>query len=229
MGLKENILDFDSYRKEFSKWEAKEIIIDDSKAWWCLKNPSSSVQKVCMFRDGPVVNVYGNYGSFTFDKMTWLGDVYNLAYDSLDYQFGKLSEESKQYLYVFDAEECKKDVINWMKEHLSCDGYLDHEINEIVEYISNLDISCTNDWIIADFCERKSYDCSLLLYFIDECLKNMENSETWIDFLKNSELGNFDDFYESILWEAGKRIRQDFFINLYALKICGEKLNEKSK
>ncbi|RHO26825.1 hypothetical protein [Amedibacterium intestinale] len=229
MELKEEIFDFKSYESKFLKWEAEEIIIDDSKAWWCLKNPNSSVQKICMFRDGPVVNVYGNYGNFTFDKMTCLGDVCNLAYDDLDYQFGKLSEASKKYLYAFDDEECKKDVINWMKEHLSCDEYLDHEINEIAEYISNLDISCTNDWLIADFCERKNYDCGSLLYFVEECFKNVDNCETWIDFLKNSELGNFDDFYESILWEAGKKIRQDFFINLYALKICGEKLNEKNK
>ncbi len=61
------------YIKEFATWEASEQIIDDNKAFWMLKKPGSQYQKVCLYRDGCNMFVYGDYGQFTFDNMTWTG------------------------------------------------------------------------------------------------------------------------------------------------------------
>lgn len=83
--LTENIHDFEHYQKEFASWEATEQIIDDNKAFWMLRNPGSQYQKVCLYRDGCNMFVYGDYGQFTFDSMTWKGDVCNLEYDNIGY------------------------------------------------------------------------------------------------------------------------------------------------
>lgn len=84
MKLIDRIENAKHYIDKFSKWEASEIIIDDKKAFWCLKKQGSEYQKVCLYRDGCNMFIYGDYGQFTFDKMTWLGSVYNLEYDNVN-------------------------------------------------------------------------------------------------------------------------------------------------
>lgn len=54
----------------FDDWEATEQIFDDNKAFWRIKKPNSEYQKVCLYRDGCNMFVYGDYGQFTFDSMT---------------------------------------------------------------------------------------------------------------------------------------------------------------
>lgn len=46
----------------FDNWEATEQIIDDKKAFWCIKKPESEYQKVCLYRDGCNMFIYGDYG-----------------------------------------------------------------------------------------------------------------------------------------------------------------------
>ena len=90
------------YINEFTTWEASERIIDDNKAFWMLRKPGSQYQKVCLYRDGYNMFVYGDYGQFAFDNMTWTGSVYNLQYDNIGYQMEKLNYESREALRVFD-------------------------------------------------------------------------------------------------------------------------------
>lgn len=68
--LVDHINGSEHYIKEFATWEASEQIIDANKAFWMLRKPGSQYQKVCMYRDGFDMFVYGNYGQFTFDSMT---------------------------------------------------------------------------------------------------------------------------------------------------------------
>lgn len=83
-----------------------------------LKKPESQYQKVCLYRDGCNMFVYGDYGQFTFDGMTWTGSVYNLQYDNIGYQMEKLNHESRESLRVFDESKCVDDIYDWLKEHL---------------------------------------------------------------------------------------------------------------
>jgi hypothetical protein len=116
MKLEERIHNFECYEKKFSDWIATEIIIDDKKALWILKHPDSEYQKVCLYRDGKDMFVYGDYGQFSFDSMTWTGSVYNLEYNNIGYQMEKLNYESKHSLNVFDNVQCEKDIIDWCVE-----------------------------------------------------------------------------------------------------------------
>ncbi len=73
MKLEDRIYNVEYYVKKFNSWDVKEIIIDDQKAFWEIRKPGSQIQKVCLFRDGSNMYIYGDYGSYSFDKMTWLG------------------------------------------------------------------------------------------------------------------------------------------------------------
>ena len=83
-----------------------------------LRKPGSQYQKVCLYRDGCNMFVYGDYGQFAFDNMTWTGSVYNLQYDNIGYQMEKLNHESRESLRVFDESKCEEDIYDWLKEHL---------------------------------------------------------------------------------------------------------------
>ena len=83
MKLEDRIYNVEYYVKKFNSWDVKEIIIDDQKAFWEIRKPGSQIQKVCLFRDGSNMYIYGDYGSYSFDKMTWLGSPYNLEYNNL--------------------------------------------------------------------------------------------------------------------------------------------------
>ena len=86
MKLEDRIYNVEYYVKKFNSWDVKEIIIDDQKAFWEIRKPGSQIQKVSLFRDGSNMYIYGDYGSYSFDKMTWLGSPYNLEYNNLGYQ-----------------------------------------------------------------------------------------------------------------------------------------------
>lgn len=76
-----------------------------------------------------------------------------------------------------------------------------------------------NKWITEEFD---------LIKFIIECFENCDEDE-WISFLRRSNLDDFEEPYESSLWSAGRTISQSYYINMYALKVLGEKLNEDNK
>lgn len=235
MKLEERIDGFKHYEELFKTWEATELIIDNRRAFWQIKDPDSECRKVCLYRDGKDMFVYGDYGQFTFDSMTWLGDVYNLEYNNTGYQMEKLSYESKQALSVYDEDKCKKDILEWMEEQIRNGDY--DIIEDDSNYESNLDILLSEikerivdyGFYVRDFC--KEYKCKQienLLEFVDGLLSNTDEYE-WISYLRNntSDWSDFEDCYESSLWNAGKQISQSYFICMYAIQVCGEKLREK--
>ncbi len=228
--LEEKIEDFQYYEKEFATWEAKENIIDDKKAFWELRKPNSEYRKVCLFRDGKKMCVYGDYGSFTFDSMTWLGTPKNLEYNNIGYQMEKLGRESKESLKVFDDFEWEKDIRIWIEEYLENEGYDNYEelSHNIVDFADN-----SIEWYgfyseddISEYCEENNIsELYSLIKFILECYENRDEDD-WIHFLRNSNLEDFDEPCESFLWNAGITISQKYYINMYALKVLGGKLNE---
>lgn len=231
--LEEKIENFQYYEKEFATWEAKEIIIDDKKAFWELRKPNSEYQKVCLWRDGYNICVYGDYGSFTFDSMTWLGSPYNLVYDNFGYQMEKLSRESRESLRIFDDDTCKEDIKDWLEDYLDEQNYDNYKelANDIIKFVKDIMYyyycglySIKN---IEEYCEENNIaELCDLIKFIIECFENCDEDE-WISFLRRSNLDDFEEPYESSLWSAGRTISQNYYINMYALKVLGEKLNGK--
>ena len=193
-----------------------------------LRKPGSQYQKVCLYRDGCNMFVYGDYGQFTFDSMTWAGSVYNLQYDNIGYQMEKLNHESRESLRVFDESKCEEDIYDWLKEHLEDLYDLDDKIiQKIINFFkestyihdSHIDKLCTEN----DINEVKD-----ILYFTKRALENSDEYD-WIVFLRNSNLEDFDDPCESYLWNAGKCIHQRYFICMCALQVCGEKLSKNKE
>lgn len=162
------------YEKEFVEWEAFEQIIDENKAFWMLKKPGSQYQKVCLYRDGYNMFVYGDYGQFTFDSMTWTGNVYNLEYDNIGYQMEKLSHESKQSLKVFNEFKCEEDIIDWLKYQL--EEHYNLESDEIKKAVSFIE---TNPFVteIKDFCNNENpfFDIEDILISQKSVLKIQKN------------------------------------------------------
>lgn len=212
------------YKKEFETWEASEQKIDDRKTIYCLKKPDNEYEKVCLYTDGYFMCVYGDYGSFTFDSMTWKGDVFNLQYDNVGYQMEKLSHDSKNSLRVYDDQNCEEDIIEWLKERLKIRYNLEDEfIIKTVDFVKNTDYLSLFDF--EEFCEENDcHDIKDILEFVGECFDHTDEYE-WISFLRQSnELEQFDEVCESDLWNAGVEIHKKYFVNMLALQICGNKL-----
>lgn len=229
MNLIEHIENSAWYAKEFDKWEATEQIIDDNKTFWMLRKPGSEYEKVCLYVDGYTMMVYGDYGTMTFNQMTWKGSVYNLQYDNIGYQMEKLSYESKESLRVYDQSACEEDIIDWLKQTLEDSDVEEALIERIVEYFNESDFISTYN--IQEYCEMNDCDeLVCILDFVNDCLRHTDEYE-WIAFLRNNTdtLGEFDEVCESELWKAGKRIHQRYFINMYALQVCGEKLKKQKE
>lgn len=224
MKLIERIKDSDFYKNKFEEWEATEQIIDDKKSFWCLKAKGSEYQKVCLYVDDHFMAVYGDYGTMTFNQMTWKGSVYNLQYDNIGYQMAKLSSDSKKSLEVFDYYKCRKDIFDWLIERLKYKYGIEDDLIESIISLLN-DNTYLNDFEIEDFCDESECDeLTGIIEFTNECLNNTDEYE-WIYFLRGSNLGDFDEECESVLWNAGNEIDQRYFINMYALQVCAEKLN----
>ncbi len=188
-----------------------------------LRKPGGQYRKVCLYRDGCNMFVYGDYGQFTFDSMTWTGSVYNLQYDNIGYQMEKLNHESRESLRVFDESKCVDDIYDWLKEHLEDLYDIKNEIiKKIIKFFK--ESVYIYDSHIDEFCiENDIEESKDILLFTKMALENTDES-TWIVFLRNSNIEDFDDPCESYLWNAGKCIHQRYFICMYALQVCGEKL-----
>lgn len=193
-----------------------------------LRKPGSEYQKVCLYRDGCNMFVYGDYGQFTFDSMTWTGSVYNLEYDNIGYQMEKLNRDSRNAIYVFDDTKCEKDIYDWLKERLRNRYDIEEDIiKEIIKFFN--DNLYVLDSEIEEFCEKHDLEeLEDILSFTKDALENIDEYE-WISFLRSSNLGEFDEECESELWNAGKCIHQRYFICMYALQVCGEKLKEQKE
>lgn len=195
-----------------------------------LRKTGSQYQKVCLYRDGCNMFVYGDYGQFTFDNMTWTGSVYNLEYDNIDYQMEKLNHESKESLRVFDESKCEEDIYDWLKERLENHYLIEKDIiDNIISYFKQNNDLYYCDVDIEELCEK--YDVPELeniLNFTQKALENIDEYE-WISFLRRTSFQEFDEECESVLWNAGKCIHQRYFICMYALQVCGEKLNKQKE
>lgn len=230
--LKDKMQNFEYYEKEFSAWEPTEIIIAENRAFWMLKKPDSEYRKVCMFRDGYMMFVYGDYGNFCFDQMTWIGSVYNLEYDNLGYQFSKLSHDSKEALKAFDADTCIDDLEEWFIDTLAelKDDYHienpDKIAKAIFQYIKEND--CIFFYDEEELCEKfNCYEYMDLVQFVNNAYCNCDDEYDWISYLRESNLGDFEDECESSLWNAGRKVSQSYYISMYALQVCRDKLEEK--
>lgn len=226
--LVDYIKESEHYINEFATWEASEQIIDDNKAFWMLRKPGSQYQKVCLYRDGCNMFVYGDYGQFTFDNMTWTGSVYNLQYDNIGCQMEKLNYESREALRVFDESKCVNDIYDWLKDHL--EDLYDAEEDIIKKIIKLFKESIyVYDSNIDDFCyENNMEELKDILYFTRNALENADEYD-WNVFLRNSNIEDFADPCESYLWNVGKCIHQRYFICMYALQVCGEKLSKQKE
>lgn len=195
-----------------------------------LRKTGSQYQKVCLYRDGCNMFVYGDYGQFTFDNMTWTGSVYNLEYDNIDYQMEKLNHESKESLRVFDESKCEEDIYDWLKERLENHYLIEKDIiDNIISYFKQNNDLYYCDVDIEELCEK--YDVPELeniLNFTQKALENIDEYE-WISFLRRTSFQEFDEECESVLWNAGKCIHQRYFICMYALQVCSEKLNKQKE
>lgn len=219
MKLIENIKNAEYYIKEFAEWEASEQIIGSNKSIWCLKKKGSTYQKVCLYVDGHFMVVYGDYGTMTFSQMTWWGNVYNLRYDNIECQIETLSPESREALNKFDESTCRKDVFNWFKKVLK-DKCNIETIEKAFLFLKNESYLTSSD--IREFC--KDNNCNKLkgiMEFTRECLDHTDEHE-WISFLRTADFEEYDS--EGDLWNAGKEIDQRYYINMYALQVCAEKL-----
>ena len=155
--------------------------------------------------------------------MTWTGSVYNLQYDNIGYQMEKLNRESRESLRIFDEGKCVNDIYDWLKEHLE-DLYDvdDKVIQKIIKFFK--ESTYIHDFHIDRLCtENNIEEAKDILYFTKRALENADEYD-WIVFLRNNNLEDFDDPCESYLWNAGKCIHQRYFICMYALQVCGEKL-----
>jgi hypothetical protein len=164
--------------------------------------------------------------------MTWLGSVYNLEYDNIGYQMEKLNYESKQSLYVFDDDACREDILDWLEDRIQNRYYdivyEDEELTGLIKKAKELfeDGYCMYDYDILDFCKGNNCsDIEDLLNFTNDLLANTDEYE-WIAHLRSvsNDLEDYDEPCESNLWKAGKRINQRYFICMYALQVCGDKL-----
>ena len=229
--LKDKIQNFKHYEKEFTTWEPTEIIIDENRAFWMLKKPDSECRKVCMFRDRYMVFVYGDYGSFCFDNMTWIGSVYNLEYDNIGYQFSKLSYDSKDALKAFDTDTCIEDLKEWFVETLEelKDGYNIENSNEIAKAIFQYIKENSHIWYDEEelFEQFDCYEYIDLINFVHGMYCNCDDEYDWIAYLRESNLGDFEDECESSLWNAGRKVSQSYYISMYALQVCRDKLEER--
>lgn len=230
--LKDKIQNFDYYEKEFDTWEPTEIIIDENRAFWMLKKPDSECRKVYMFRDRYMIFVYGDYGNFCFDQMTWMGSVYNLAYDNIGYQFSKLSHDSKDALKAFDTDTCVDDLGEWFIETLEelKDDYNienpDETAKSIFQYIKEND--CIFFYDEEELCEKfNCYEYMDLVQFVNDAYCNCGDEYDWVSYLRETNLGDFEDECESSLWNAGRKVSQSYYISMYALQVCRDKLEEK--
>lgn len=223
MKLEDAILNVECYVNRFNSWDVKEIIIDNQKAFWEIRKPGSQIQKVCLFRDGSNMCIYGDYGSYTFDKMTWLGSPYNLEYNNLGYQNQKMSYDTKNNVYVFDEDAVTEDIMDWFKDTaVNSYDYDETEINLLAEKIDLRN----NPYVdVEGFCSENNCDDLIeLLQFTVELYENSDDEIDYIGYLRGSNLEDFEEVCDSSLWKAGKRISQTYLVSLLALKICGEKL-----
>ena len=232
--LKDKIHGFEHYEKKFSGWEAKEVILDENRSYWELRKPGSNCEKVCLYSDGSYAYVYGDYGVLSFDSLTFKATPKSLSGNHYDYVMGKLNYDCRKSINVYDDSDCKEDILEWFWDKLN-DSYSyvdidDDNTTKIKEFLNQqVDSWFFDEDDTEEFCDENDLtDIKDLLLFTVKALRNTDEFE-WIHFLRSENLSDFDEVCESSLWEAGKRIHQRFYVNLYALQVLSEKLDMDKK
>ena len=133
---------YNLYREKFANWEISEVIIDDERAFWEIKRPGSTYSKVSLYRDNETMMIYGDYGRYTFNNMTWQGTPANLRYDELGYQMEKLDLTTKDALRIFDEDLCEKEIREWLAMQIQREFNLSPE--------DAAEMSAMNEWIMAE-------------------------------------------------------------------------------
>lgn len=140
---------YNYFRSKFEGWEINEAIIDDNKAFWEIKapgkeDPMCGWPKVSLYRDGRNMFIYGDYGRYAFNEMTWLGTPQNLRYDALGYQMEKLDFNTKEAIRVFNENLCEKEIREWLAKELAVKWGINLED---AKALADLD---ADEWIMAE-------------------------------------------------------------------------------
>ena len=209
------------YKDMFKKWEASKTVIDATKALYELKNPEFKNVKICMYRDGANVFLYGSYGQFTFDSLTWLAAPNNLQYDNISYMIEKLSDESRNAVYTFDENCAKSEILEWVKDRLKYYFALpDARIDATLKYFS------------CEKCDRsavlENLDFVIAVNTLIESVDNGEESYRQAVHDNMETLFRYDDDYEN-LYNAGQTLSLRFCICMYAMEVCAKKLAKQKK
>lgn len=206
----------------FDDWEVTEQIIDDKKAFYSIKKPNSEYQKVCLFRDGNYMTIYGDYGEYHFTHMSWLATPLNIPYDNLSYLMSKMSAEDREKAYEFDSDFALDDIFEWLTDRLTSHYNFEESIaNTITSHIKETDWLCDE----LEYIQKNGFDgIEHIVSFVYDAIDHTDDKIEWISFLRNNDFSEYDEMFESELWEAGQRIDDRFLICLYALRKCGDKL-----
>ena len=206
------------YKDMFRKWEASKTVIDATKALYELKNPESKDAKICMYRDGANVFLYGSYGQFTFDSLTWLAAPNNLQYDNISYMVEKLSDESRNAVYTFDESCAKSEILEWVRGQLEYHFALsDTKVNATLKYFSCE--KCDRSAVLEDL------NFVIAVNALIEGANNGEENYRQAVYDNMETLSSYDDDYGN-LYNAGQTLNQRFCICMYAMEVCARKLTK---
>lgn len=212
------------YKDMFRKWEASKTVIDATKALYELKNPESKDAKICMYRDGANVFLYGSYGQFTFDSLTWLAAPNNLQYDNISYMVEKLSDESRNAVYTFDESCAKSEILEWAKDRLEYYFALpDARINVALKYFESEESDYSNIYMFV------SEDFIIAVNALIEAAYSGEEDYRRAIRDEAEVLSSYDDDYNLNLCHAGYTVSQRFCICMYAMEVCAKKLAKQKK
>ena len=78
-----------------------------------------------------------------------------------------------------------------------------------------------------NFVRSNCYEYMDLVQFVNDAYCNCGDEYDWVSYLRESNLGDFEDECESSLWNAGRKVSQSYYINMYALQACRDKLEER--
>lgn len=230
--IEEVIPNREYYEKLFKGWNADRYIIDSTKAVYELKDQNSSSAKVCMYRDGDTMCLYGDYGSFMFDKMTWIATPQNLPYDNVSYLTEKLSTESRTGSTGYIESQAIDDIAEWAKDRLTERFNADDEqIKCVTDYIQDTSRCSSIDDFIKSTPAGTLRNIENFMLLINNLTEAAANGET--SYISCVESLSYDiteyDSDPSELYQAGRSLDPRLFISLYAMQICGKKLKKSRK
>lgn len=213
---------------EFRSWNASVTEISKKKAVYELREGCSETRKVCMYRDGCHVYVYGDYGSFDFDSVSWTASPVNLRYDNLPYQFEKLSERSRESIMIYEPHTAVSDIEGWLFEILESEcemtAYKKRKVKELL-----------NDPFgqggIVDICPALGDLADLVDAAADLVEAALQGREFLLAALSEnaSVLQDYDEEYYRLADDCGREVAPNVWISLLALSVLGTKIKKMKR